>query len=147
MLARALLNKRVDARLGGTETACAFDKERQKQDDEARDLALEALMPDGQAIQAGTSHFLGQNFAKAFDVTFKDQNNKEEFAYATSWGVSTRLIGTVIMAHGDDDGIILPPRIAPAHVVIIPVTPPHELARSPSLSRLLRCHPAQRVTA
>src|SRR5918994_7004663 len=79
------------------------------------------MMQDGKALQAGTSHFLGQNFAKAFDVTFKDQNNKEEFAWATSWGVSTRLIGGLIMTHSDDNGLVVPPRLAPTHVVICPM--------------------------
>ena len=83
-------------------------------------LCIEAMMQDGKALQAGTSHFLGQNFAKAFDVTFKNEQNKEEFAWATSWGVSTRLIGGLIMTHSDDNGLVIPPRIAPMHVVICP---------------------------
>ena len=82
---------------------------------------IEALMQDGKALQAGTSHFLGQNFAKAFDVKFSDKNNKLEYVWATSWGVSTRLIGALIMAHSDDQGLIMPPRIAPFQVVIVPV--------------------------
>ncbi len=82
---------------------------------------LEALMPDGQAIQAGTSHFLGQNFAKAFNVKFLDSDNQEKYIWSTSWAVSTRLIGSLIMAHGDDKGLILPPRIAPFQVVIVPI--------------------------
>ena len=82
---------------------------------------IEALMQDGKALQAGTSHFLGQNFAKAFDVKFSDKNNTLDYVWATSWGVSTRLIGALIMAHSDDDGLILPPKIAPLQVVIIPV--------------------------
>ncbi|MFN5842543.1 MAG: proline--tRNA ligase, partial [Bacteroidota bacterium] len=82
---------------------------------------IEALMQDGKALQAGTSHFLGQNFAKAFDVTFVTRENKEEFVWATSWGVSTRLIGALIMAHSDDDGLVLPPKLAPLQVVIIPI--------------------------
>ena len=82
---------------------------------------IEALMQDGKALQAGTSHFLGQNFAKAFDVTFSDKNNKLDHVWATSWGVSTRLIGALVMAHSDDDGLILPPRIAPLQVVIVPI--------------------------
>ncbi len=82
---------------------------------------IEALMQDGIALQAGTSHFLGQNFAKAFDVKFTDKNNKLDYVWATSWGVSTRLIGALVMAHSDDDGLILPPKIAPLQVVIIPV--------------------------
>jgi prolyl-tRNA synthetase len=82
---------------------------------------IEALMQDGKALQAGTSHFLGQNFAKAFDVKFSDKNNKLEYVWATSWGVSTRLIGALVMAHSDDDGLVLPPRIAPLQVVIVPI--------------------------
>jgi len=82
---------------------------------------IEALMQDGKALQAGTSHFLGQNFAKAFDVKFSDKNNKLDYVWATSWGVSTRLIGGLVMAHSDDDGLILPPRIAPIQVVIVPI--------------------------
>ena len=83
-------------------------------------LCIEAMMQDGKALQAGTSHFLGQNFAKAFDVTFKDKENKEEFAWATSWGVSTRLIGGLIMTHSDDNGLVVPPRLAPTHVRHLP---------------------------
>jgi prolyl-tRNA synthetase len=82
---------------------------------------IEALMQDGKALQAGTSHFLGQNFAKAFDVKFSDKQNKLDYVWATSWGVSTRLIGGLVMAHSDDDGLILPPRIAPVQVVIVPI--------------------------
>lgn len=82
---------------------------------------IEALMQDGKALQAGTSHFLGQNFAKAFDVKFSDKENKLDYVWATSWGVSTRLIGALVMAHSDDDGLIFPPRIAPVQVVIVPI--------------------------
>jgi prolyl-tRNA synthetase len=82
---------------------------------------IEALMQDGKALQAGTSHFLGQNFAKAFDVQFLTKENKQEYVWATSWGVSTRLIGALIMAHSDDQGLILPPKIAPLQVVIVPI--------------------------
>ncbi|HEX6426750.1 MAG TPA: proline--tRNA ligase [Niastella sp.] len=82
---------------------------------------IEALMQDGKALQAGTSHFLGQNFAKAFDVKFSDKENKLDYVWATSWGVSTRLIGALVMAHSDDEGLILPPRIAPFQVVIVPI--------------------------
>jgi prolyl-tRNA synthetase len=82
---------------------------------------IEALMQDGKALQAGTSHFLGQNFAKAFEVKFSDKNNQLEYVWATSWGVSTRLIGGLVMAHGDDEGLVLPPRIAPLQVVIVPI--------------------------
>ncbi len=82
---------------------------------------IEALMQDGKALQAGTSHFLGQNFAKAFDVKFLSKENKQEYVWATSWGVSTRLIGALIMAHSDDSGLVMPPRIAPLQVVIVPI--------------------------
>lgn len=82
---------------------------------------IEALMQDGKALQAGTSHFLGQNFAKAFDVKFSDKENKLDYVWATSWGVSTRLIGALVMAHSDDDGLVFPPRIAPIQVVIVPI--------------------------
>ena len=82
---------------------------------------IEALMQDGKALQAGTSHFLGQNFAKAFDVKFTDKENKLDYVWATSWGVSTRLIGALVMAHSDDQGLILPPKIAPIQVVIVPI--------------------------
>lgn len=82
---------------------------------------IEALTQDFRAIQAGTSHHLGQNFAKAFDVTFQSSEGKQEYVYATSWGVSTRLIGTMIMVHSDDKGLVCPPRLAPIHVVIVPI--------------------------
>lgn len=82
---------------------------------------IEALMQDGKALQAGTSHFLGQNFAKAFDVQYSNKEGKLEYVWGTSWGVSTRLIGGLIMAHSDDEGLILPPRLAPIHVVIVPI--------------------------
>lgn len=82
---------------------------------------IEALMQDGKALQAGTSHFLGQNFAKAFNVQYSNKEGKLEYVWGTSWGVSTRLIGGLIMAHSDDDGLIIPPRLAPIHVVIVPI--------------------------
>ncbi len=82
---------------------------------------IEALMQDGKALQAGTSHFLGQNFAKAFDVQFTDKSGKLEYVWATSWGVSTRLMGALIMAHSDDNGLVLPPKLAPIQVVIVPI--------------------------
>ncbi len=82
---------------------------------------IEALMQDGRALQAGTSHFLGQNFARAFDCTFANQNNEEEYVWATSWGVSTRLIGGLIMTHSDDQGLVLPPKLARWHAVIVPI--------------------------
>lgn len=84
-------------------------------------LCIEAMMQDGKALQAGTSHFLGQNFAKAFDVRFTNERNELEYAWATSWGVSTRLIGGLIMTHSDDQGLVVPPRLAPVHVVIVPL--------------------------
>ncbi len=83
--------------------------------------AIEALMQDGKALQAGTSHFLGQNFAKAFDVQFTDRTGKLDYVWATSWGVSTRLMGAIIMAHADNNGLVLPPKLAPIQVVIIPI--------------------------
>jgi prolyl-tRNA synthetase len=86
---------------------------------------IEALMQDGKALQAGTSHFLGQNFAKAFDVTFLNENNQEEYVWATSWGVSTRLMGGLVMTHSDDNGLVVPPRLASTHVVIVPIPKPN----------------------
>lgn len=82
---------------------------------------IEAMMQDGKALQSGTSHFLGQNFAKAFDVKFTDKDGKQDYVWATSWGVSTRLIGALIMAHSDDNGLVLPPKLAPYQVVIVPI--------------------------
>jgi prolyl-tRNA synthetase len=91
---------------------------------------IEALMQDGKALQAGTSHFLGQNFAKAFDVKFSDKNNQLEYVWATSWGVSTRLIGALVMAHSDDEGLVLPPKLAPLQVVIVPIYSKDEAVRA-----------------
>ncbi len=87
-------------------------------------FCIEALMQDGKALQAGTSHFLGQNFAKAFDVLFLNKDNQQEYVWATSWGVSTRLIGGLVMTHSDDEGLVLPPRLAPLQVVIVPIPKP-----------------------
>ena len=84
-------------------------------------LTIEAMMQDGKALQSGTSHFLGQNFAKSFDVTYLNKENKPEYVWATSWGVSTRLMGALIMVHSDDNGLVLPPKLAPVQVVIIPI--------------------------
>jgi prolyl-tRNA synthetase len=108
-----------------------------------RTLTIEAMVQDRKAIQAGTSHFLGQNFAKASGIQFLSRQNAQEFAWTTSWGVSTRLIGTAIMAHADDDGMIVPPRLAPTHVVILPITPKPDtrdavLAAAASLAEALR---------
>ena len=89
-------------------------------------LCIEAMVQDRKAIQAGTSHFLGQNFSRSSGIQFQTRDGKQEFGWTTSWGVSTRMVGTVIMMHADDDGLILPPRIAPTHIVIIPVTPKPE---------------------
>ena len=83
--------------------------------------SIEAMMQDRKALQAGTSHFLGQNFSKAQEIKFQDQNGQEVFAWTTSWGVSTRLVGGLLMTHSDDDGLVLPPRLAPKHVVILPI--------------------------
>jgi len=96
-------------------------------------LCIEAMMQDGKALQAGTSHFLGQNFAKAFDVTFQNEKGQREHAWATSWGVSTRLIGGLIMTHSDDNGLVLPPRLAPIHVVICPLGK-NDAERTPSVA-------------
>lgn len=82
---------------------------------------IEGMMQDGKALQSGTSHFLGQNFGKAFDVKFVNKDNQEEYAWATSWGVSTRLMGALIMSHSDDNGLVLPPHVAPIQVVIVPI--------------------------
>ena len=91
---------------------------------------IEAMMQDGKALQAGTSHFLGQNFAKAFDVKFVNKENQLEFAWATSWGMTTRMIGALIMAHSDDNGLVLPPKLAPIQVVIVPIyKSPEDLAK------------------
>ena len=84
-------------------------------------LTIEALMQDGKALQSGTSHFLGQNFAKAFDVQFTNKEGKLDYVWATSWGVSTRLMGALIMAHSDNNGLVLPPKLAPIQVVMIPI--------------------------
>ncbi|MBN1259105.1 MAG: proline--tRNA ligase, partial [Anaerolineae bacterium] len=82
---------------------------------------IEAMMKDGKALQSGTSHFLGQNFARAFDIKFLDENNDQQLVWTTSWGVSTRMVGAVVMTHGDDQGLVLPPRLAPIQVVIVPI--------------------------
>lgn len=87
---------------------------------------IEAMMQDGKALQAGTSHFLGQNFAKAFEVKYLSDKNVEEYVWATSWGVSTRMIGALVMSHSDDDGLVLPPKLAPTQVIIIPIPKPSE---------------------
>ncbi len=84
--------------------------------------SIEALMPDGQALQSGTTHYFGQGFAKAFDISYRDQDNQEQFVYQTSWGVSTRLLGAIIMVHGDDDGLVMPPYVAPTQIVIVPIS-------------------------
>ena len=84
------------------------------------------MVQDRKAIQAGTSHFLGQNFSRASGIQFQTRDGKQEFGWTTSWGMTTRMVGTVIMMHGDDDGLVLPPRIAPTHIVILPVTPKAE---------------------
>lgn len=86
-----------------------------------RSYSCEALMQDNKALQAGTSHFLGQNFAKQFDLKFQSVEGQEEYAWNTSWGVSTRLVGGMVMSHGDDDGLVVPPRLAPAQAVIVPI--------------------------
>lgn len=95
-----------------------------------RTYTVEAMVQDRKAIQAGTSHFLGQNFAKAQNISFAGRNNERQYAWTTSWGVSTRMIGTLIMAHSDDDGLVCPPRVAPKQIVIIPITPKAETRQS-----------------
>jgi prolyl-tRNA synthetase len=104
---------------------------------------LEALMQDNKALQAGTSHFLGQNFAKQFDLKFQSEGGHEEYAWNTSWGVTTRLIGGMVMSHGDDDGIVVPPRLAPAQVVIVPILGSEDNA--PVLAKAAEVH--QRLKA
>ena len=110
-------------------------------------LCIEAMMQDRRALQAGTSHFLGQNFAKAFDVKFQNKEGQLEYAWATSWGVSTRLVGGLIMTHSDDQGLVVPPRLAPIHVVIVPIfrKPEEKLAvlkAAQEMARALRDMPA-----
>ena len=99
-------------------------------------MTIEALMQDGKALQAGTSHFLGQNFAKAFDVQFTNKEGKQEYVWATSWGVSTRLMGALIMAHGDDNGLVLPPKLAPIQVVMVPITGKDEAVNNAILDKM-----------
>ncbi|MBK8347569.1 MAG: proline--tRNA ligase [Saprospiraceae bacterium] len=103
-------------------------------------FTIEALMQDGKALQAGTSHFLGQNFAKAFNVTFSNDKNENEYVWATSWGVSTRLIGGLIMTHSDDEGLVLPPKLAPFQVVIVPIPKPDPelLEKAKNISEALK---------
>src|SRR5256712_4115425 len=84
-------------------------------------LTVEGLMRDGLALQMGTSHYFGQNFARAYDISFSNRENARELCYSTSWGISTRLVGALVMAHGDDSGLIMPPKIAPIQVVIVPI--------------------------
>lgn len=100
--------------------------------------SVEAMMKDGKALQAGTSHYLGQNFAKGFGIQFTDKDNTLQYAYTTSWGVSTRLIGALIMVHGDEKGLVLPPRIAPTQVVMIPIGPKNERERVLSHTNQMR---------
>src|SRR5207244_6033877 len=90
--------------------------------------SIEALMPDGKALQSGTSHFLGQNFARAFDITFLDQDGQRNLVWTTSWGMSTRILGGMLMSHGDDAGLILPPRVAPIQVIVVPMQPRSDAA-------------------
>ncbi len=100
---------------------CGRKSEGQKFPGAVYTLCIEAMMQDKKALQSGTSHFLGQNLSKAFDVKFQSQEGKQEYAWATSWGVSTRLIGALVMTHSDDQGLVVPPRLAPIHVVIVPI--------------------------
>jgi prolyl-tRNA synthetase len=106
---------------------------------------IEALMQDGKALQAGTSHFLGQNFARAFDVKFTSREGKQDFVWGTSWGVSTRLMGALVMAHSDDDGLVLPPQLAPIQVVIVPIyKTPDQAARVAEKARQVKQHLANK---
>lgn len=114
--------------------------EREKFAGALRSYAIEAMMQDGRALQAGTSHNLGQNFARSFDIKFTDVNNEDAYCWTTSWGVSTRLIGALIMAHSDDDGLVIPPRIAPVQVVVVPIFKSEE-------ERAQTLEAARRVTA
>ncbi len=102
-------------------------------------MTIEALMQDGKALQAGTSHFLGQNFAKAFDVMFTNKEGKQEYVWATSWGVSTRLMGALIMAHGDDNGLVLPPALAPIQVVMVPISGKDAEKNAALLEKMTAC--------
>lgn len=95
--------------------------EREKFAGAVTSYTIEAMMKDGKALQSGTSHFLGQNFAKAFDIKYLDENNKQKYTWTTSWGISTRMVGAVVMTHGDDQGLVLPPRLAPIQVIIVPI--------------------------
>jgi prolyl-tRNA synthetase len=114
------------------ENSCAIPVVRGKKSDSEKfpgavdTLSIEAMVQDRKAIQAGTSHFLGQNFAKASGIQFQNREGKQEFGWTTSWGMTTRMVGTVVMMHGDDDGLVLPPRIAPTQIVILPITPKEE---------------------
>jgi prolyl-tRNA synthetase len=98
-----------------------LNTEKEKFPGALRSYCIEAMMQDGRALQAGTSHNLGQNFARAFGITYTDQNNSIQTAWTTSWGVSTRLIGALIMTHSDDEGLVMPPRLAPTQVVLVPI--------------------------
>src|SRR3989440_7647659 len=103
--------------------------------------SIEALMPDGKALQSGTSHFLGQNFARAFDITFLDQDGERKLVWTTSWGMSTRILGGMLMAHGDDSGLILPPKVAPIQTVVIPIparSDEHTSRVSDAVSRVIK---------
>src|SRR5207245_9230126 len=84
-------------------------------------LTVEGLMRDGLALQMGTSHYFGQNFARAYDISFSNKANERELCYSTSWGISTRLVGAIVMAHGDDSGLLVPPKVAPVQVVVVPI--------------------------
>ena len=114
------------------ESSCAIPVVRGKKSESEKfpgavdTLSIEAMVQDRKAIQAGTSHFLGQNFAKASGIQFQNREGKQEFGWTTSWGMTTRMVGTVVMMHGDDDGLVLPPRIAPTQIMILPITPKEE---------------------
>ncbi|MBA4493142.1 proline--tRNA ligase [Paenactinomyces guangxiensis] len=105
--------------------------------------SIEAMMKDGKALQAGTSHYMGQNFARAFDMKYLDKDNTLKYVYTTSWGVSTRMLGAIIMVHGDDKGLALPPKVAPTQVIIVPIGPQKELERVVTYANKLRDRLAQ----
>jgi len=106
---------------GAVPVVRGLKSEREKFAGAVRSYTIEAMMGDRRALQAGTSHFLGQNFARAFDILFLDRNNEQQYAWTTSWGLSTRFIGAIIMTHGDDQGLVLPPKLAPIQVIIVPI--------------------------
>ena len=130
--ARQETERMLDVYATFAEQSCAIPVVRGKKSESEKfpgavdTLSIEAMVQDRKAIQAGTSHFLGQNFAKASGIQFQNREGKQEFAWTTSWGMTTRMVGTVVMMHSDDDGLVLPPRIAPTQIMILPITPKEE---------------------